>query len=195
MCSQLGARGVHAGLCLELGGGGRVFVGAVRAPPAQTPVSIRRDGPDQSAPQLGVFSGNTALETAYSSTNQVLLKFHSDFSNGGFFVLNFHGQWAFARRGDRVPLQFAPVLAGAWAPAEEPEGCPPSRGPSAASRPLCFIPSQPELCFLASVDSLPEEWVVEEARVHGRWGLHVRPTCVIADGARAAPRTWGREAE
>ncbi|KAM6149501.1 CUB and sushi domain-containing protein 1 [Erethizon dorsatum] len=48
------------------------------------------DGPDQSAPQLGVFSGNTALETAYSSTSQVLLKFHSDFSNGGFFVLNFH---------------------------------------------------------------------------------------------------------
>ncbi|XP_035867009.1 CUB and sushi domain-containing protein 1 [Phyllostomus discolor] len=48
------------------------------------------DGPDQSAPQLGVFSGNTALETARSSTNQVLLKFHSDFSNGGFFVLNFH---------------------------------------------------------------------------------------------------------
>ncbi|KAM5312551.1 CUB and sushi domain-containing protein 1 [Glossophaga mutica] len=48
------------------------------------------DGPDQNAPQLGVFSGNTALETAYSSTNQVLLKFHSDFSNGGFFVLNFH---------------------------------------------------------------------------------------------------------
>ncbi|XP_041910862.1 CUB and sushi domain-containing protein 1 [Arvicola amphibius] len=48
------------------------------------------DGPDQNSPQLGIFSGNTALETAYSSTNQVLLKFHSDFSNGGFFVLNFH---------------------------------------------------------------------------------------------------------
>ncbi|XP_034622788.1 CUB and sushi domain-containing protein 1-like [Trachemys scripta elegans] len=48
------------------------------------------DGPDQNSPQLGVFSGNTALETAYSSTNQVLLKFHSDFSTGGFFVLNFH---------------------------------------------------------------------------------------------------------
>ncbi|MBZ3876498.1 CUB and sushi domain-containing protein 1 [Sciurus carolinensis] len=48
------------------------------------------DGPDQNAPQLGVFSGNTALETAHSSTSQVLLKFHSDFSNGGFFVLNFH---------------------------------------------------------------------------------------------------------
>ncbi|EDM08947.1 rCG43134 [Rattus norvegicus] len=51
------------------------------------------DGPDQNSPQLGVFSGNTALETAYSSTNQVLLKFHSDFSNGGFFVLNFHGDF------------------------------------------------------------------------------------------------------
>ncbi|XP_043916396.1 CUB and sushi domain-containing protein 1-like [Protopterus annectens] len=48
------------------------------------------DGTDQHSTQLGVFSGNTALETAYSSSNQVLLKFHSDFSNGGFFVLNFH---------------------------------------------------------------------------------------------------------
>uniref|UniRef100_A0A670YQB1 CUB and Sushi multiple domains 1 n=1 Tax=Pseudonaja textilis TaxID=8673 RepID=A0A670YQB1_PSETE len=48
------------------------------------------DGPDQNSPQLGVFSGNTALETAFSASNQVLLKFHSDFSTGGFFVLNFH---------------------------------------------------------------------------------------------------------
>ncbi|XP_036402136.1 CUB and sushi domain-containing protein 1-like [Megalops cyprinoides] len=48
------------------------------------------DGPEQSYPQLGVFSGNTALESAYSSFNQVLIKFHSDFSTSGFFVLNFH---------------------------------------------------------------------------------------------------------
>ncbi|XP_035256647.1 CUB and sushi domain-containing protein 1a isoform X1 [Anguilla anguilla] len=48
------------------------------------------DGPDQHYPQLGVFSGNTALESAYSSFNQVLIKFHSDFSTSGFFVLNFH---------------------------------------------------------------------------------------------------------
>ncbi|XP_072264529.1 CUB and sushi domain-containing protein 1 [Pyxicephalus adspersus] len=48
------------------------------------------DGVDQNSPQLGVFSGNTALETAYSSSNQVLIKFHSDFSTGGFLVLNFH---------------------------------------------------------------------------------------------------------
>ncbi|XP_026879255.2 CUB and sushi domain-containing protein 1 [Electrophorus electricus] len=48
------------------------------------------DGPEQSYPQLGIFSGNTALESAYSSFNQVLIKFHSDFSTNGFFVLNFH---------------------------------------------------------------------------------------------------------
>nr|XP_014341913.1 PREDICTED: CUB and sushi domain-containing protein 1-like [Latimeria chalumnae] len=48
------------------------------------------DGPDQNSPQLGVFSGNTALETAYSSTNQICVVFHSDFVTGGLFVLNFH---------------------------------------------------------------------------------------------------------
>lgn len=64
----------------------------------QTDASLRRDGPDQGSPQLGVFSGNTALETAYSSGNRVLLQFHSDFSNGGFFVLNFHGERTSAPR-------------------------------------------------------------------------------------------------
>ncbi|TSN48501.1 CUB and sushi domain-containing protein 1 [Bagarius yarrelli] len=48
------------------------------------------DGPEQSNAQLGIFSGNTALESAYSTFNQVLIKFHSDFSTSGFFVLNFH---------------------------------------------------------------------------------------------------------
>ncbi|MBN3320802.1 CSMD1 protein, partial [Atractosteus spatula] len=48
------------------------------------------DGPEENYPQLGVFSGNTALESAYSSFNQVLIRFHSDFSTSGFFVLNFH---------------------------------------------------------------------------------------------------------
>uniref|UniRef100_A0A3P8W7T0 CUB and Sushi multiple domains 1 n=1 Tax=Cynoglossus semilaevis TaxID=244447 RepID=A0A3P8W7T0_CYNSE len=48
------------------------------------------DGPDTSSPQLGVFSGNTALETAYSTSPNVLIRFHSDFSTGGFFILNFH---------------------------------------------------------------------------------------------------------
>ncbi|RXM33320.1 CUB and sushi domain-containing protein 2, partial [Acipenser ruthenus] len=49
------------------------------------------DGPGENYAQLGVFSGNTALQSAYSSFNQVLIKLHSDFSTGGFFVLNFHG--------------------------------------------------------------------------------------------------------
>ncbi|MGH0157495.1 UNVERIFIED_CONTAM: hypothetical protein FKN15_052471 [Acipenser sinensis] len=51
----------------------------------------KRDGPGENYAQLGVFSGNTALQSAYSSFNQVLIKLHSDFSTGGFFVLNFHG--------------------------------------------------------------------------------------------------------
>lgn len=67
-------------------------MGAITGPRFMPHPLPDRDGPDQSAPQLGVFSGNTALESAYSSTSQVLLRFHSDFSNGGFFVLNFHGQ-------------------------------------------------------------------------------------------------------
>lgn len=68
-------------------------------PPAASPAShvvvvspsLFRDGPDTSSPQLGVFSGNTALESAYSTSPQVLIRFHSDFSTGGFFILNFHG--------------------------------------------------------------------------------------------------------
>lgn len=56
------------------------------------PTSGHRDGQDTASPQLGVFSGNTALESAYSSSPSVLIRFHSDFSTGGFFILNFHGR-------------------------------------------------------------------------------------------------------
>ncbi|KAF3707384.1 CUB and sushi domain-containing protein 3 CUB and sushi multiple domains protein 3 [Channa argus] len=49
------------------------------------------DGPDQSSPQIGQFSGNTALESVYSTSNIILIKFHSDFSGAGFFVLSYHG--------------------------------------------------------------------------------------------------------
>uniref|UniRef100_A0A803T9B4 CUB and Sushi multiple domains 3 n=1 Tax=Anolis carolinensis TaxID=28377 RepID=A0A803T9B4_ANOCA len=48
------------------------------------------DGPDQSSPQIGQFSGNTALESVYSTSNQILIKFHSDFTTSGFFVLSYH---------------------------------------------------------------------------------------------------------
>ncbi|XP_059839979.1 CUB and sushi domain-containing protein 3 [Hypanus sabinus] len=48
------------------------------------------DGPEQTAPQIGQFSGNTALESVYSTSNQILIKFHSDFTTGGFFILSYH---------------------------------------------------------------------------------------------------------
>uniref|UniRef100_A0A8C6KQM8 CUB and Sushi multiple domains 1 n=1 Tax=Nothobranchius furzeri TaxID=105023 RepID=A0A8C6KQM8_NOTFU len=57
------------------------------------------DGADTSSPQLGVFSGNTALESAYSTSPMVLIRFHSDFSTGGLFILNFH-----AYRLKRCPI-------------------------------------------------------------------------------------------
>uniref|UniRef100_A0A8C3UBV4 CUB and Sushi multiple domains 2 n=1 Tax=Catharus ustulatus TaxID=91951 RepID=A0A8C3UBV4_CATUS len=47
------------------------------------------DGPQQTAPQLGVFTGNSAKKSAESSSNQVLLKFHSDGANGGIFAIAF----------------------------------------------------------------------------------------------------------
>ncbi|KAG8524073.1 CUB and sushi domain-containing protein 3 [Galemys pyrenaicus] len=51
---------------------------------------LPRDGPDQNSPQIGQFSGNTALESVYSTSNQILIKFHSDFTTSGFFVLSYH---------------------------------------------------------------------------------------------------------
>ncbi|CAG12911.1 unnamed protein product, partial [Tetraodon nigroviridis] len=48
------------------------------------------DGPDQASPQIGQFSGNTDQKGVSTTANQVLIKFHSDFSNSGFFVLRYH---------------------------------------------------------------------------------------------------------
>uniref|UniRef100_A0A7N5JRY2 CUB and sushi domain-containing protein 3 n=1 Tax=Ailuropoda melanoleuca TaxID=9646 RepID=A0A7N5JRY2_AILME len=46
------------------------------------------DGPDQNSPQIGQFSGNTALESVYSTSNQILIKFHSDFTTSGINILS-----------------------------------------------------------------------------------------------------------
>lgn len=51
-----------------------------------------RDGPDQTSPQLGQFSGSSPQEAVSSMSNHILLKFHSDFSTSGFFVLRYHGE-------------------------------------------------------------------------------------------------------
>ncbi|XP_023614240.1 CUB and sushi domain-containing protein 2 [Myotis lucifugus] len=47
------------------------------------------DGPQQTAPQLGVFTRSLAKKTVHSSTNQVLLKFHRDAATGGIFAIAF----------------------------------------------------------------------------------------------------------
>ncbi|KAL0171305.1 hypothetical protein M9458_031616, partial [Cirrhinus mrigala] len=49
-----------------------------------------RDGPDQTSPQIGQFSGSSPQEAVSSTSNHILLKFHSDFSTSGFFVLRYH---------------------------------------------------------------------------------------------------------
>ncbi|XP_049586358.1 CUB and sushi domain-containing protein 3 isoform X1 [Syngnathus scovelli] len=48
------------------------------------------DGPDQTSPQIGQFSGSSVQEGVSTTANQILIKFHSDFSTSGFFVLNYY---------------------------------------------------------------------------------------------------------
>uniref|UniRef100_A0A673N6T5 CUB and sushi domain-containing protein 3-like n=1 Tax=Sinocyclocheilus rhinocerous TaxID=307959 RepID=A0A673N6T5_9TELE len=50
------------------------------------------DGPDQTSPQIGQFSGSSPQEAVSSTSNHILLKFHSDFSTSGFFLLRYHGE-------------------------------------------------------------------------------------------------------
>ncbi|XP_072836267.2 CUB and sushi domain-containing protein 2 isoform X4 [Pogona vitticeps] len=48
------------------------------------------DGPQQTAPQLGVFTGNSAKKATQSSSNHVLLRFYSNTANGGLFAISFY---------------------------------------------------------------------------------------------------------
>lgn len=70
-----------------------------------------RDGPQQTAPQLGVFTGNSAKKSAQSSSNQVLMKFHSDAANGGIFAIYFYGLYRLLSNTCFVPAQ---GCGGAW---------------------------------------------------------------------------------
>lgn len=56
-------------------------------------LSYCRDGPQQTASKLGVFTRSLAKKTLHSSTNQVLLKFHRDAATGGIFAIAFSGQY------------------------------------------------------------------------------------------------------
>lgn len=71
-----------------------------------------RDGPQQTAPQLGVFTGNSAKKSAQSSSNQVLMKFHSDAANGGIFAVYFYGLYCFLSSTCFIPVH--EVLRGLW---------------------------------------------------------------------------------
>lgn len=51
-----------------------------------------RDGPDQASPQIGLFSGTSVQDGVSTTANQILIKFHSDFSTSGFFVLHYYGK-------------------------------------------------------------------------------------------------------
>ncbi|KAI4582045.1 hypothetical protein MJG53_009570 [Ovis ammon polii x Ovis aries] len=93
------------------------------------------DGPDQNSPQIGQFSGNTALESVYSTSNQILIKFHSDFTTSGFFVLSYHGDIIryqclpgftlvgnailTCRLGERLQMDGAPPVCQVLCPANE----------------------------------------------------------------------------
>uniref|UniRef100_A0A7N6FBD4 CUB and Sushi multiple domains 3a n=1 Tax=Anabas testudineus TaxID=64144 RepID=A0A7N6FBD4_ANATE len=48
------------------------------------------DGPDQASPQIGQFSGTSVQDGVSTTANQILIKFHSDFSTSGFFVLHYY---------------------------------------------------------------------------------------------------------
>ncbi|KAM6428143.1 CUB and sushi domain-containing protein 2 isoform 2-T3 [Liasis olivaceus] len=48
------------------------------------------DGSQQTAPQLGVFTGHSVKKAIQSSSNHALMKFHSDAANGGLFVIHFN---------------------------------------------------------------------------------------------------------
>uniref|UniRef100_A0A8C5DPG5 CUB and sushi domain-containing protein 3-like n=1 Tax=Gouania willdenowi TaxID=441366 RepID=A0A8C5DPG5_GOUWI len=48
------------------------------------------DGPDQTSPQIGQFSGSSVQDGLSTTANQILIKFHSDFSTSGFFELHYY---------------------------------------------------------------------------------------------------------
>ncbi|ETE68909.1 CUB and sushi domain-containing protein 2, partial [Ophiophagus hannah] len=52
------------------------------------------DGSQETAPQLGVFTGHSVKKATQSSSNHALMKFHSDAANGGLFVIHFYGVYS-----------------------------------------------------------------------------------------------------
>ncbi|XP_037683717.1 CUB and sushi domain-containing protein 2 isoform X4 [Choloepus didactylus] len=75
-------------ITVSVGHGIRLNFSLMQAEPSGDFITIW-DGPQKTAPQLGVFTRNSAKKTMYSSSNQVLLKFHHEAAMGGIFAIAF----------------------------------------------------------------------------------------------------------
>ncbi|XP_055110866.1 CUB and sushi domain-containing protein 2 isoform X5 [Symphalangus syndactylus] len=75
-------------ITVPIGHGVRLNLSLLQTEPSGDFITIW-DGPQQTAPRLGVFTRNMAKKTVHSSSNQVLLKFHRDAATGGIFAIAF----------------------------------------------------------------------------------------------------------
>ncbi|KAF5910370.1 hypothetical protein HPG69_014602, partial [Diceros bicornis minor] len=75
-------------ITVPIGHGVRLNLSLLQTEPSGDFITIW-DGPQQTAPQLGVFTRSLAKTTVHSSSNQVLLKFHHDAAVGAVFAIAF----------------------------------------------------------------------------------------------------------
>uniref|UniRef100_A0A2K6DIN0 CUB and Sushi multiple domains 2 n=1 Tax=Macaca nemestrina TaxID=9545 RepID=A0A2K6DIN0_MACNE len=75
-------------ITVPIGHGVRLNLSLLQTEPSGDFITIW-DGPQQTAPRLGVFTRSMAKKTVHSSSNQVLLKFHHDAATGGIFAIAF----------------------------------------------------------------------------------------------------------
>lgn len=52
---------------------------------------LRRDGPQENARKLGVFTDGEPNDPPSSTSNQILIRFHSNSEKGGLFRINYQG--------------------------------------------------------------------------------------------------------
>ncbi|KAG8506888.1 CUB and sushi domain-containing protein 2 [Galemys pyrenaicus] len=75
-------------ITVPLGHGIRLNLSLLQTEPSGDFITVW-DGPQLTAPKLGVFTRSLAKKTVDSSSNQVLLKFHRDAAMGGIFAIAF----------------------------------------------------------------------------------------------------------
>uniref|UniRef100_A0A2K6GKD7 CUB and Sushi multiple domains 2 n=1 Tax=Propithecus coquereli TaxID=379532 RepID=A0A2K6GKD7_PROCO len=77
-------------ITVPIGHGIRLNLSLLQTEPSGDFITVW-DGPQQTAPRLGVFTRSLAKKTLHSSSNQVQLKFHRDAATGGIFAIAFSG--------------------------------------------------------------------------------------------------------